>query len=196
MEIILGSSSKARKSVLSKLRIPFSTQSPDIDETTLPGEEATTLVERLGKEKAAVISKSSQKKSLIITGDQVVSVNEKIFGKPLTHERAVEQLHYFSGKKVEFTSSICLLNNYSSNVDTRISITTVKFRTLDSKLIEKYLLLDKPYNCAGSFKSESLSPCLIEYLSNNDPSAIMGLPLIQLCEMLAKQNYHVLDHAK
>ncbi len=180
--LILASTSPFRRELLQRLGIDFSTAAPDIDESAHPGEKPSELVRRLSEAKARAIGASRQ--GLIIGSDQVASTGDDILGKPGSHEKAVEQLKYLSGKSVCFYTGLCLLNTETDTARVEVAPYTVLFRRLDDSQIENYLRADEPYNCAGSFKSEGLGITLFERMEGDDPSALIGLPLIQLTTML------------
>ena len=182
LPIVLASTSPFRKELLHRIGIDFETAAPDIDESPLPGETPENLVKRLSEAKARVIGKI--RPGLIIGSDQVASVEDEILGKPGTHENAVAQLRKLSGKLVTFQTGLCLLNSASNQAQVDIIPFRVQFRELDAQQIERYLQADQPYNCAGSFKSEGLGITLFERMEGEDPTALIGLPLIRLTDML------------
>ncbi len=189
--IILASTSPFRKEILNKLQIPFSTCAPDIDEQAIKNETPETLVQRLAVEKAqACIGNNSD--ALIIGSDQVAVIDNEIIGKPHTHENAVTQLKKASGKKVTFLTGLCLLNSNTNQHQVDVVPFTVLFRDLTNSQIENYLLKEKPYNSAGSFKSEGLGICLFEKLIGDDPNTLIGLPLIRLTKMLEQEGFTIL----
>ncbi|RKZ90635.1 MAG: septum formation inhibitor Maf [Candidatus Parabeggiatoa sp. nov. 1] len=183
LPLVLASTSPFRKSVLSRLHVPFETYAPQIDETPEPNESPATLVIRLAELKARS-ARSTYPQALIIGSDQVAVVSETILGKPGTHEQAVKQLTFVSGKSVEFLTGLCLLNTDTNQAQTDIVRFSVKFRKLSDSQIENYLAVDKPYNCSGSFKSEGLGIALLSKMVGSDPTALIGLPLIRLVRML------------
>jgi septum formation protein len=182
LPIVLASTSPFRKELLQRIGIDFETAAPDIDESPLPGEAPENLVKRLSEAKARVIGKI--RPGLIIGSDQVASVGDEILGKPGTHENAVAQLRKLSGKLVTFQTGLCLLNSASNQAQVDIIPFRVQFRELDAQQIERYLQADQPYNCAGSFKSEGLGITLFERMEGEDPTALIGLPMIRLTDML------------
>jgi MAF protein len=182
LPIVLASTSPFRKELLQRIGIDFETAAPDIDESPLPGETPENLVKRLSEAKARVIGKT--RAGLIIGSDQVASVGDEILGKPGTHENAVAQLRKLSGKLITFQTGLCLLNSASNQTQVDIIPFRVQFRELDAQQIERYLQADQPYNCAGSFKSEGLGITLFERMEGEDPTALIGLPLIRLTDML------------
>lgn len=192
MQLVLASSSPYRKQLLERLQIPFKCQAPGIDENALSGEAPAATVLRLAREKAQALHKHFPEQ-LIIGSDQLAFHGGRIIGKPSKHERAVSQLLSFSGQTVEFLTSVCVYNSKTQTSAEALVSTEVSFRTLDKALIENYLRAERPYDCAGSFKAEGLGIALFEKVSSDDPTALMGLPLIQLCKLLAEQNFSVLS---
>lgn len=182
-EIILASSSPYRRALLDKLRINYRHISPDIDEQPLDKESATELVMRLSEQKASVIADTCRS-SWVIGSDQVACFNHQILGKPHTHENAVAQLRLFSGQSVTFYTAVSLINRAAKFSETRLVPFTVYFRELNVQQIERYLMADKPYDCAGSFKCEGLGIALFEKMEGDDPNSLIGLPLIELVSML------------
>jgi len=191
LSLILASTSPFRKSVLERLHIPFKSFAPNIDESPLPNEVPTKLVKRLAKLKAQA-AQSAYPQALIIGSDQVAVIDDKILGKPGNHEQAIEQLTFASGKQVDFLTGLCLLNTNTNKAQTDIVRFSVKFRQLSLSQIENYLHKDKPYNCSGSFKSEGLGIALLDEMLGNDPTAIIGLPLIRLVRMLEAEGMSVI----
>ena len=186
MQLILGSSSPYRKSLLDKLGIPFICHSPDIDETVNPGESPLELVERLAIAKARKIGENHHN-ALIIGSDQVAVLDQKIIGKPADHAAAVGQLLEASGREVHLYSGLCLYNSASGRIQHCVEPYSVVFRHLTLAQIERYLQKDQPYQCAGSLKSETLGIALLSKLQGDDPNALIGLPLIRLVDMLLNE---------
>ena len=182
--ITLASTSPFRKELLERLGIVFDTAAPDVDETSLEGELPEALVKRLSEDKARAVAATHA--GLIIGSDQVATTGNDILGKPGTHERARQQLHNLSGKLVTFHTGLCLLNTDTDEAQVEVVPFVVQFRQLTDEQIERYLQHDQPYNCAGSFKSEGLGIALFERMDGDDPSALIGLPLIRLTSMLAQ----------
>lgn len=182
--VTLASTSPFRKELLERLGIPFTTATPDVDETPQASETATALVRRLSEDKARAMAASHP--GLIIGSDQVATTGNNILGKPGTHERAFEQLRQLAGNRVTFQTGLCLLNTGTDEAQVDIIPYVVKFRQLKDDQIERYLQQEQPYNCAGSFKSEGLGITLFEYMEGTDPTALIGLPLIRLTSMLAQ----------
>jgi MAF protein len=183
-EVTLASTSPFRRELLERLGIPFVTAAPDVDETPQANETPAALVRRLSEDKARAIAASHQ--GLIIGSDQVATTGNNILGKPGTHKRAFEQLQGLSGKRVTFQTGLCLLNTGTGEAQLDVIPFIVKFRQLGDDRIERYLQQEQPYNCAGSFKSEGLGITLFEYMEGTDPTALIGLPLIRLTDMLAR----------
>jgi len=190
-KIILASSSPFRKALLQRLQLNFDALSPDIDETAQNGELPEELVARLSLMKAREVAKSHPD-ALIIGSDQVAILDGKILNKPGNHQRATEQLQAASGKRVSFLTGLSLLDSRDGSRQIEVIPFTVEFRQLDNAVIEAYLQREQPYNCAGSFKSEGLGIALLERLDGDDPTALVGLPLIQLSRMLERAGVSVL----
>ena len=182
-KLVLGSTSPFRKELLERLRIEFITDSPDIDETPLFNETPEDYVKRLSLEKAQVVAKRHDN-VLVIASDQCSILNGEIRGKPGNHKNAVKQLTESSGQRVSFLSGLCLFDTSNASWQFDMVPYHVDFRRLNSAEIESYLLAEQPYFCAGSFKSEGLGVTLFERLQGDDPTALIGLPLIRLSEML------------
>lgn len=191
MKLILASTSPFRKAILDKLGIAFETVSPETDETPLDNELPEELVERLSIAKAKAIADKTQN-ALVIGSDQVSVMNGEIIGKPHTHENAVKQLQNASGKTVTFYTGLCLYNTDTQQYQSEVVPFNVVFRELTPKQIDAYLVKEKPYNCAGSFKSEALGIVLFEKLEGEDPNTLMGLPLIRLVKMLEQEGFSIL----
>ena len=185
MNLILASSSPFRKQLLQRLRLPFQTVNPDIDESPLEGESHEAMVVRLACEKAR-LGAGNRKETLCIGADTIASFNGEILGKPLNHDTAVLQLKKMSGKEVVFLTGICVYSAALKQSFSAVVPTYVKFRPLSEQTIEQYLKLEQPYQSSGSFKSETTGCALIEYSKSDDPTAIMGLPLIMVCEFMRK----------
>ena len=191
LPLVLASTSPFRKSVLSRLHLPFETYAPQVNETPVPNEPSAILVTRLAELKAHS-ARSTYPRALIIGSDQVAVVGDTVLGKPGTHERAVKQLTFVSDKQVDFLTGLCLLNTDTNQAQTDIVRFSVKFRKLSDSQIENYLVVDKPYNCSGSFKSEGLGIALLDRMVGSDPTAIIGLPLIRLVRMLEAEGVQIL----
>jgi len=189
--IVLSSTSVARKSLLERLLIPFQIVAPEVDETPLPNEKPENLVIRLAELKARA-AQTTYPNALIIGSDQVAIVNGTILGKPGTHEQAVKQLQRVSGQWVNFLTGLCVLNTQTQHVQIASVPFLIQFRTLALSQIENYLHQEQPYHCAGSFRSEGLGIALIERIDAADPTAIMGLPLIELIKMFETQGFNII----
>lgn len=187
-KLVLASSSVFRKALLERLNIPFVCASPNMDESPKENESPENLAKRLSIEKAKALAKDFPN-ALIIGSDQVATANGKIYGKPKTLENGVLQLKELSGKSVDFLSALALLNAKTGNVQSQCILTRVQFRQLTESEIRQYLNQEPDaINCAGSAKSESLGIALLEKIQSNDPTALVGLPLIALCQMLRQEN--------
>lgn len=191
--LILASSSPFRQSLLQKFNLPFSTFSPDIDETALPNEAPEQLVYRLSESKARAAVKHFDQ-GLVIGSDQVAVFNGQILGKPHNKENAIVQLSLFSGQTVTFLTGLCVYDIAANKAKTLIEPFEVVFKTLTFEQIEAYCDAEQPYNCAGSFKSEGLGICLFEKLNGDDPNSLIGLPLIKLNQLLTEFDFDVLAH--
>jgi len=190
-KLVLASSSVYRKSLLERLRQPFEAAAPDIDEQRLHGESPEAMVRRLSEAKARALADRFPS-HLIIGSDQVAVLDQTILTKPGDFEGATKQLRAQSGKRVLFLTGLALLNSQTGDCTVDIVPTEVEFKTLDDEEICAYLNRDEPYNCAGSFRSEGLGICLFDAIHSTDPSALIGLPLIRLCQMLRTNNYNIL----
>lgn len=186
-QIVLGSTSPFRKELLERLNVDFITDSPDIDETPLINEPPKSYVERLAIEKAKAVA-LRHPNSLIIGSDQCSLLNDEIRGKPHTHENAIKQLSESSGNRVSFLTALCLYDSNDHSYQLETVPFHVNFRELTATEIEAYLLAEQPYSCAGSFKSEGLGITLFKSLQGDDPTALIGLPLIKLSGMLRQKN--------
>jgi len=182
--LVLASTSPFRRELLTRLGLGFVTAAPEVDETPRRDETPDALVRRLSEAKARAVGETCR--GLIIGSDQVATTGSDILGKPGTHERAVAQLQHLSGKTVTFHTGLCLLNSENGELQLDVVPFRVVFRQLDDERIERYLQHDRPYNCAGSFKSEGLGITLFERMQGDDPTALIGLPLIRLTTMLAR----------
>ncbi len=182
-KLILASTSVYRAELLAKLRQPFEQVAPDCDETPFDNESATALVERLAINKAKSIADTNPE-AIVIGSDQVADLDGQILGKPGNRNAAIEQLQALSGKELVFYTGLAVTRHSTDQTRSSVVPTRVVFRTLTPHKIERYLDADEPYNCAGSFKSESLGSALVESMSSDDPAALIGLPLIRLSTYL------------
>ena len=183
LPLVLASSSPYRRELLSRLGLAFSYASPDIDESPLPGEAVSQLVQRLSRCKTEALA-AQNPAALIIGSDQAALLDNTILGKPGNHEAALAQLRAASGRTIEFHTGLCLLNTGSGNCQLTEEVFSVQFRQLDEDEIERYLRAEQPYDCAGSFKAEGLGISLFEGFAGRDPNSLIGLPLIALCGFL------------
>ncbi|MCQ3830383.1 septum formation inhibitor Maf [Microbulbifer elongatus] len=181
--LILASSSPYRRQLLEKLRIPFECQAPRIDEQPLPGEPASELASRLATEKALALA-NDHPDALIIGSDQVAECNGTLLGKPGNTENAIDQLSRSAGQTVNFHTGLCLADARDGSHHTLCELFSVRFRPLSASEIRRYVELEKPLDCAGSFKSEGLGIALFEKMEGSDPNSLVGLPLIRLIDLL------------
>ncbi|HUH87872.1 MAG TPA: Maf-like protein [Pusillimonas sp.] len=191
MRLILASSSRYRHDMLSRLRIPFTAESPDIDETPRPDETPAALSLRLSLEKAQAVA-ARHPGALVIGSDQVATIDGSPIGKPGNFERAREQLRQLRGRTVEFHSALCVLDGQRHELDD--VITRCVFRNLSDDEIDAYLHHEKPFDTAGSAKAEGLGIALMDAMHSDDPTAIIGLPLIALCRMLRSFGFNPITH--
>lgn len=189
--LILASTSPYRRELLGRLGLPFEVANPQTDETRLPGESPECMAFRLSEAKARAVANAFPG-ALIIGSDQVATVDGEIYGKPGTHQRAIEQLQALSGKTVNFFTGLSLVNARTGHAETRGVATLVTFRQLSNQEIENYLRREPAYNCAGSAKSEGLGIALLSRMQGDDPNALIGLPLIALCDLLRNQGVAIL----
>jgi septum formation protein len=189
--LVLASTSPYRRELLARLGLPFVVANPQTDESPLPGESPEALALRLSEAKARAVA-DAYPDALIIGSDQVATVDGKIYGKPGDHQRAVAQLRELSGKTVNFFTGLCLYNSRSGRSQVGGVPTLVSFRQLADQEIENYLRREPAYNCAGSAKSEGLGIALLSSLQGDDPNALVGLPLIALCDMLREEGMAIL----
>ena len=189
--LILGSSSRYRRELMQRLRLPFEVLSPDVDESPLPGESPHDLACRLALAKAHAVA-ALQPEAVVIGSDQVADLNGLPLGKPGTHERAVVQLRQMRGQTVIFQTAVAVVCAATGFAQMDIAPVKVQFRDLSDAEIEAYLQAEQPYDCAGSAKSEGLGIALLERIDNDDPSALVGLPLIRTCALLRAAGVKVL----
>lgn len=186
LPLVLASGSPYRRELLERLGLPFSCVATDIDETPLSGETAVDLTQRLALTKAQALA-TIWPSHLIIGSDQVLILDDHPVSKPGNHAAALAQLRSASGKTVQFFTALCLLNSHNGSYQMTVEPFEVVFRDLTDEQIERYLLHEKPYDCAGSFKAEGLGITLFHALRGEDPNSLTGLPLIRLCDMLARE---------
>jgi septum formation protein len=181
--LILGSTSPYRRELLSRLRLPFEVRAPDVDETPRAGEGPAALALRLALAKAHAVARLHPN-AVVIGSDQVADLDGQPVGKPGTHERAVAQLRRMSGRSVVFQTAVAVVRASTGYAGSALAPVTVRFRTLSDAEIERYLRTEQPYDCAGSAKSETLGIALLDAIESDDPTALVGLPLIRTCTLL------------
>jgi len=191
MKLVLASSSPYRQKLLQQLQLRFEAVSPEIDESPLANESPVDLVRRLAIAKARAVAEDCAD-CLVIGSDQVAVHDDEIVGKPKDHDDAVRQLQYASGKTITLYTGLALINSQTNTVQSEVVPFTIHFRELTQEQIENYLQKDRPYNCAGSVKSESLGVALFERFEGDDPNTLIGLPLIRLVRMLEKEGVSVI----
>jgi septum formation protein len=181
--LILASTSRYRQELLNRLRIPFEAVAPEVDETALPGEAPAALAERLALAKARAVA-ARLPGAVVLGSDQVAELDGNAIGKPGTHENAARQLRRMSGREVVFQTAVAVVAPGVAAIE-RAEV-RVRFRELSDAAIEAYLRADEPYDCAGSAKVESLGIALLEAVESDDPTALVGLPLIRTCALLRR----------
>lgn len=182
-EVVLGSTSRYRRQLLERLHLRFEVASPDVDESARPGEIPSRLALRLALEKAWAVARRFPD-AVVIGSDQVADLDGIALGKPGTHERAVDQLRRMRGRSVVFQTAVAVVCQASGFEQVELAPVRVRFRELGDDEIEAYLRAEQPYDCAGSAKSEGLGIALLDAIDNDDPTALVGLPLIRTCRML------------
>lgn len=190
LPLLLASSSVYRRELLERLHLPLICSSPNIDESRRPDESASALVKRLAEEKARALA-SSYPDHLIIGSDQVATLDGRIIGKSHTFDNAREQLLAASGKCVSFLTGLAVLNSNTGRCQVDCIPFTVHMRTLDAARIERYLRIEQPYDCAGSFKAEGLGVSLFQSTEGPDATSLVGLPLIRLVDMLLNEGVQI-----
>ena len=190
-KLVLGSRSPYRKELLERLGVPFECVSADIDESRHDGETPETLCVRLAREKALKV-KSMVGEAIVIGSDQVAVLGERILGKPHTRERAIEQLSSMQGQTVYFLTALCIIGEKGEIFETMVP-TIVTMKKLSVKTIENYLDREQPFNCAGSAKIEKLGIALMKEVRSTDPTALIGLPLIETVNLLAKAGLEIIE---
>jgi septum formation protein len=181
--LILASTSRYRRELLERLRLPFSVVSPGVDEAALAGEAPAALARRLSRAKARAVA-ARQPEAVVIGSDQVCELDGQALGKPGTHERAVRQLQRLSGRTAVFHTSVCVVRQDAGYEREASAPVVVRFRMLELEEIEHYLRTEQPYDCAGAAKCETSGIALLEAIESDDPSALVGLPLIRTAHML------------
>ena len=193
-KLVLGSTSVYRRELLARLRLPFIVAAPNVDETPLPGEAPAALARRLALAKARAVA-DTHPDCIVIGSDQVADLHGQPLGKPGTHDRAVAQLQAMRGQTVIFQTAVAVVCKASGFVQEDLAPVRVQFRDLGDAEIEQYLRAETPYDCAGSAKSEGLGISLLEAIDNDDPTALVGLPLIRTCRMLRAAGLNLWEQA-
>ena len=193
--LILGSTSRYRRELLQRLRVPFEVVSPDVDETPLANEAPQALATRLALAKAQAVA-ALHPNAVVIGSDQVADLNGEPLGKPGTHERAVLQLQRMRGQTVVFQTAVSVVCQASGFEQTELAQIKVRFRDLSDAEIEAYLRAEEPYDCAGSAKSEGLGIALLDAIDNDDPTALIGLPMIRTARLLRAAGVDLLGAMK
>jgi len=181
--LVLGSTSRYRRELLERLNLPFEVAAPDVNETPLPGETPRDLALRLALAKARAVAQQHPG-AVVIGSDQVADLAGEPLGKPGQHERAVQQLRQMRGQTVVFQTAVAVVCAATGFEQVELAPVEVRFRALSDEEIERYLRAEQPYDCAGSAKSEGLGIALLDAIHSDDPTALIGLPLIRTCRML------------
>ncbi len=189
--LILGSTSRYRKELLQRLNVAFEVAAPEVDESPLPGESPQALAQRLALAKAQAVA-ARHPTAVVIGSDQVADLHGQALGKPGDHARATAQLKAMSGQTVIFQTALAVVCLESGFVQQDLAAVRVQFRSLSDAEIETYLRAEQPYDCAGSAKSEGLGIVLLERIDNDDPSALVGLPLIRTARMICAAGIRLL----
>jgi septum formation protein len=190
--IVLASTSRYRRELLERLRLAFDVEAPQVDEASLEGEAPRATALRLAIAKAEVVQ-SRRPGTVVIGSDQVAEIDGAALGKPLSHSAALAQLERMQGKQVVFHTALAVIGPRPEALQADNVPTTVLMRTLPRAALERYLRLDEPYDCAGAAKIESLGIALVASVESTDPTALIGLPLIRLTEMLANAGVEILS---
>lgn len=181
--LILASTSRYRRELLERLRLPFDVVSPAVDEAPLDGEAPADLAQRLARAKAEAVA-VQHPDAIVIGSDQVADLDGEAIGKPLDHDRARQQLRRMSGRAVTFHTAVAVARHATGYAKTLLAPVRVRFRELGEAQIEHYLRTEQPYDCAGSARSEALGIALLSSIESDDPTALVGLPLIRTCTLL------------
>ena len=189
--LTLASRSRSRRALLERLSIPFGVAHPDIDESRYEGEAPEALVRRLSEEKARTVGKRVGT-GLVIGSDQIALLDDTVLGKPGDHAGNVAQLEMANGRWLEFRTGLAVLDTANGNAQLDVARFAVKFRSLTTDDIEAYVAREQAFDCAGGFRAESLGCTLFERMHGDDPTSLMGLPMIRLCEMLRSAGLDVL----
>jgi septum formation protein len=181
--LILASTSRYRRELLQRLRMPFEVVSPDVDESPQPGEAPGAMAARLALAKAEAVA-AQQSDAVVIGSDQVAELDGAAIGKPHTHDRAFAQLRAMSGRRVVFHTAVAVVRRERGFAQALLAPVVVTFRVLTDTEIDHYLRAEQPYDCAGSAKCETLGIALLAAIDSDDPTALVGLPLIRTCALL------------
>jgi septum formation protein len=192
-QLILASTSRYRRELLQRLRIAFDTVAPQVDEAALPGEASAALAQRLALAKARAVA-TRFPDAIVIGSDQVADLDGLVLGKPGTHERAREQLRAMRGRTLTFQTAVAVTAGEFEQAE--LVAVKVQMREYSDTEIERYLVLEQPFDCAGSAKSEALGIALCARIDSPDPTALIGLPLISVCRLLAQAGYNVIEAAR
>lgn len=186
--LVLASTSRYRNALLQRLQIPFECAAPNIDETPLPNESARAASLRLAQAKARAVA-AQFPEAIIIGSDQIALLGDTLLGKPGNHDNAVRQLQSMRGQTVHFYTALAIYNAREARMQAEVAENRVTLRAYSDQEIEAYLEKEHPYDCAGSAKSEALGITLMERMEGDDPNALIGLPLILLCNMLRREHF-------
>lgn len=190
LKLVLASTSPYRRQLLERFGQRFTVGAPDVDESVLPGETPVDLVKRLARAKAENVAHRNPR-SIVIGSDQVALFGREIIGKPGNPERCIEQLRTFSGHRLVFHTAVHVINADSGTGEGHLDLTTVHFRKLTVTEIERYVTRERPVNCAGGFKAEGLGISLFERIESQDPTALIGLPLIWVAAALRRAGFYL-----
>ena len=190
-KLILASSSPYRRQLLDRLRLEYECLSPGVDESLTDGESAVDYVRRLAEAKSAAVAQKYPQ-AVVIGSDQCALLDGKVLGKPGSHEKALQQLRQAQGKTVRFHTAVCVMRRADAFCQVEEVPFEVEFRRLGEQQLERYLQVEKPYDCAGSFKAEGYGVCLFSALRGEDPNALIGLPLLKLITMLEAAGIEVI----
>lgn len=190
LRLVLASTSRYRRALLERLGVPFTVAASHVDETPLPAEQPLDLVARLARAKAEAVA-FRQTKSLVVGSDQIAVCGHDVLGKPGSGERAIAQLQMLSGKQVSFYTAVHVVNSATGSNEGHVDITTVYFRSLADSEIRRYVAADKPYDCAGGFKVEARGVALFTRIESQDPTALVGLPLIWLSAAIRRHGFQI-----
>lgn len=190
--LILASTSRYRRELLARLRVPFSVESPGVDETALPGEAPDALARRLAREKALAVARRHPR-ARVIGSDQVACVDGRVLGKPGERQRALAMLEQMQGREVTFHTAVAVA--FGEQVWEDMAEVRSRFAQVPTGLRERYIDLDQPLDCAGAAKVETLGIALLDAVISDDPTALIGLPLIRTCRLLRQSGYEPLEHA-